>query len=389
MIQIMRKSSCFLLVGLLLAFALSLSAQEIRKETIKCPECEYVNDWSKDTCTKCRASLLVAKQNTMQKSQEAGTESKNDGGFDSAVNSEKDVTDEIAKSSQDESEEVIEKGPIDPKRLFNIPTAEVLNSLDVNLGGGSSFGVKREETRPFLAHIRIGLGGISEVEVSTLGVINQLSEGSGYIPTFAFKLKLFSEGKWRPAFAGSLRSSLWHVEEIDGVPVYGTVNFEKRLSTLYFVASKTFDDVSVHFGLSLNDLRIRTRDTATDAPISPDQTEIDSSGKDYHNKNIFGPFFGIQIKINPKTSLMMEVEPIAAYEFDETNPFVTEDNINVEWLGIAGVRFFFFDWLAVDAGVEYRSYYNGIGDAHIQTGLNITVSLPRIAKDLWDSRRDI
>ena len=383
MIQIMRKTSRFLLVGLLLAFALSLSAQEIRKEAVKCPECGYVNEWSEDICVKCQASLLGAKQKAMQKSQEAEARSRANGVCDTAVNSEKDVTNKIAQSSQEEPEKEIEKGPIDPRRLFVIPTAEVLNSLDVNLGGGYSFGVKQEETRPFLAHMRMGLGGVSEVEVSTLGIINQLSEGSGYIPTFAFKLKLFSEGKWRPAFAGSLRSSLWHVEEISGVPFYGTVNYEKRLSTLYFVASKTFQDVSVHFGLSLNDLRIRTRDTATGTPISPDQAEIDSSGKDYYNKNIFGPFLGIQIKINPKTSLMMEVEQIAAYEFDETNPFVTEDNISVEWMGIAGVRFFFFDWLAVDAGVEYRSDYNGIGDAHIQTGLNITVSLPRIAKDLW------
>lgn len=98
------------------------------------------------------------------------------------------------------------------------------------------------------------------------------------------------------------------------------------------------------------------------------------------------PFVGLRIELNPKTFLMIEAEQIASYEFDETIPFVSEDDINVEWMGIAGVRFFFFDWLALDTGVMYRSDYHGIGDAHIQAGLNVSLSLPKVAKSLWGER---
>ncbi len=42
----------------------------------------------------------------------------------------------------------IDEGPIDPHRLFIIPEAEVLRSMEVNIGGGSAFGVRKKESRP-------------------------------------------------------------------------------------------------------------------------------------------------------------------------------------------------------------------------------------------------
>ncbi|MGD8535906.1 MAG: hypothetical protein PVF66_08660, partial [Candidatus Aminicenantes bacterium] len=382
MIQIMKPTGRFLLISvLLLIFVLSSAAQETTMKTISCPDCGSVNEWSNDFCDNCWALLAGRKKESQEKNVEPEAKATANGRLNSSVNLEKNVKTRKGRSTQEESGEEAAKELVDPKRLFVIPIADVLRSLEVNLGGGTSFGVKKEETRPFLGHIRLGLGGVAEVELSTLGIINELSEGSPVIPTAAFKLRFISEGKWRPAVAAALRSSLWHTEERD-IPLMFPAKFQKRLSTLYLVASKTFNDVSVHAGLSVSDLRIRTT-TTMDDPLSPTQPEIDSTGKEYFNKNLFGPFVGLKVELNPKTFLMMELEQIAAYKFDETTFVVSEDDIDVEWMGITGVRFFFVNWLSLDAGVMFRSDYHGIGDAHIQAGLNICFSLSSIGKILW------
>jgi hypothetical protein len=356
MLKISKKIGKVSLGGvLLLAFVLSLSAQEATKKAVVSPESEHFNLWSNAFSINSSAFLMVAKA------------------WKNAENAVKAISQEEKKEEQLEP---VPKGPVDPRRLFVIPTAEVLHSLEVNFGGGSSFGVRKTEERPFLGHMRLGLGGVAEVEVSTLGIINRLSAGSASIPSAAFKLRFFPEGKLRPGFAGALVSSLWNSEE------RGMVKFERRLSTLYFVATKTFKQVSVHAGISINDLRIRTK-TLDDDLISPSPMEAETSDKDYFNKNLVGPFVGVRVELNPKTKLMIELEQVAEYKFNEADPTLSKDDISNRWMGIAGVRFFFFDWLALDTGVMYRSDYHGIGDAQISAGLNICLSLPRIFQSLW------
>jgi len=373
MFNITKKVGVFLFaLSLLLGLVLNSSAEEIAQKTRFCPKYDYNTIWPHSFCLNCGSMFKGSWEAT---GMDASKETSAFGLLEKAIRTRP------YQEAQEETGEEIEEGPIDPRRLFVIPVADVLRSLDVNLGGGSAFGVRKEETRPFLGHIRLGLGGVAEVELSTMGIINELAEGSASIPMAAFKLRFISEGKLRPAVAAALQSSLWDTEERDGIFPYGTVKFQKRLSTLYFVASKTFEKVSIHAGLSISDLRIRTLE-ADDTPISP----VSGATKDYFNKNLFGPFVGLRIELNPNTFLMMEAEQIASYEFDETIPFVSEDDINVEWMGIAGVRFFFFDWLALDTGVMYRSDYHGIGDAHIQAGLNISLSLPKIGRALWGER---
>jgi len=333
--------SSILTVLLILFFVLTGIAQEIPKQTIVCPRCGYVNDWSNDFCINCGYSLKEAKLARQKKP--------------------------VMK---------VFRGPIDPCRLFLIPTADVLGSLEISLGGGSIIGEMKEEKRPFLGRMSIGLGGVGEIEMSTVGIISGLAKGSAAIPTAAFKLKFFSERDKFPliGFAGALRSSLWHSEVRD------TVKFQKRIAVLYFAASKTFGPVSIHTGLSISDLRIRTRDARNDKFISPTPAEVKRTDKDYVNRNILRPFAGLKVKINPRTMFMLEYEYIPEYNFEEENPVVSEDKIDVIWMLIAGIRFFIFNWLPLDVGVLYRGDYHGIGDAHIQAGVNINLSLSKAAQ---------
>ena len=281
------------------------------------------------------------------------------------------------EESQQKKEGIFEyyNKPVDPQRLFIVPVAGVLGSMEINTGGGSLFGVSKTDKRPFLGHIRLGLGDVAEIALSTTGIINQLSDGTPSIPTAAFKLKFFSEGDKRPAFTGELRSSLWNSEV--RIDEFGNSwDFQKRVSTLFFVFSKTFNKVSLHSGLSINDLRIKTLNAETGELFSPGPEK--NKDKDYINRNIFSPFAGIRVEVNPKTLLMMEIQQIPKYEFDDNNPVLSKNNISMEWMMISGIRYYILNWLSIDTGVMYRSDYNGIGDAQIDAGIDFNIPLARV-----------
>ncbi|UCE17770.1 MAG: zinc ribbon domain-containing protein [Gemmatimonadota bacterium] len=368
MVNILKKMGVvFFVGGLLFTFVLSSSAQEAAKETITCPKCRHTNDWSNDFCINCGYSLKEAKA-TKKKAEEENLEAER--------TAKKALIPELQEEKPKETSVKIYEGPIDPCRLFLIPTAEVLNSLEISLGGGSIIGEMKEEKRPFLGRASIGLGDVAEIEASTIGMISGLAKGSAAIPTAAFKLKILPERDTFPyvGFAGALRSSLWHSEERD------TVKFQKRVSTLYFVGSKTFGALSLHLGTSISDLRIRTKYRHNNALLSPTPEQVEAWDKEYVNKNITRPFAGLRVEANPKTLLMIEFEYIPEYDFDEEDPTVTREQIEAVWMVIAGLRFFAFDWLPLDSGVMYRGDYHGIGDMHIHAGVNINLPLPKIVK---------
>jgi hypothetical protein len=397
----------------LLAAATTALPQIAAPQIIPCAACKNENDWANKFCIKCGAELATTKEvrlAELQREHEAKL----------AAARQRAVEDSLARARAKEAQLVMEmkaeqarleverkaneaemqkkmekvamarsqeerpkkpavkiyEGPVDPRRLFLIPTADVLGPLEVSLGGGSVIGEMKEERRPFLGRMSIGLGDVAEIEASTVGIVSGLAKGSAAIPTVAFKLKFIPERDKFPfaGIAGALRSSTWHSEQRE------KIKFEKRVSTLYFVASKTFGPVSVHSGLSINDLRIRTKNAVTGEFISPDPEEIKAKDRDYVNENLFSPFAGLRVEVNPRTSLMLEYESIPEYDFDEGNPAVDKGKIDEVWMIIAGVRYFVFDWLPLDTGVLYRGDYHGIGDMHIQAGLNVNLPLPRIAR---------
>jgi hypothetical protein len=98
---------------------------------------------------------------------------------------------------------------VDPPRLFSVPTAHVLGSKDIRLIGGGAFGVATSSS--FLGTVGLGLGDIAEVEFSTVGLVNNLTQASPSVPTSAFKLKLIPENflglTFFPTVAIGIRSS--------------------------------------------------------------------------------------------------------------------------------------------------------------------------------------
>jgi len=253
--------------------------------------------------------------------------------------------------------------PMRVSRLFTIPTANVLGSFRADLNAGGTFSAEKE--RGFLGRAAVGLGDVAEVELSTLSILNSLnSRPSGY-PTTAFKMRILGERANRPGLACMLRGTTdWH--DLDAV--HGSWNYiyyETRLTRLHLIASKTIRATSVHVGLGWVDVRVRGPFGATEGVESHEE-----------QTNLFAPFAGFAVQVNPLTLIMGEIETVPRYEFAANAS--RHPAVERAWSGVIGVRFFFTDWLATDAGVGYRSDFDGIADASIRAAATIMVPLNRI-----------
>lgn len=240
-------------------------------------------------------------------------------------------------------------------RLFTVPTADVLRSLDICLNGGGAFNAESE--RSFLGRAAIGLGDVAEVEFSTLSVLNALKTSSSSVPTSAFKMRVLSERGSRPALSWVLRGTTgWR--DI-GSPIPG-IDFRTRLTRLEVVASKSVGTVDVHAGVGWADIRVKDPGGYEGGPRWTGELK----------RNLFAPFAGISVPVNPRTTVMGEVDMVPRYDFGEG---LTEADAMIlyAWSGAAGVRFYFARWLSTDVGVIYRSDFDGLADATIRASANL------------------
>lgn len=272
---------------------------------------------------------------------------------------------------------------VDPSRLFSVPTANVLGSKDIRLIGGGAFGVATSSS--FLGTIGLGLGDIAEVEFSTVGLVNNLTQASPSVPTSAFKLKLVPENflglSFFPMLSIGIRSSAnwsdvqsersmilqnseWVMDDI------ASIGYNTRFTTLYGVTSIKLGRLSLHGGLDLTDVRVRD----TSVKYNFNSSYYDPNEK---QKNLIGGFAGFDFESNPQTKIMFEVKTISNYRFN-----VGKNEIEVEngYLAIGGIRFFFTKWFSIDTGVWYQSNYKGIADSQIRLGLNLFIPGGSIAK---------
>ncbi len=350
------------LLSLVLMFS-GAFAQEI--ETLICDECRTENAVTNSFCVNCGESLS-----------------------EEYARWQADV-----QSSELELRQFISER-IDPPRLFTIPAAKVLNSMDVRLTGGGAFGVATD--RSFLGTIGIGLGNIAEVEFSTVRMMTNITRGSSVFPTSAFKLLLIPENRWHiPTLAIAFRNSAnWSDVQSDSKVLEAdlcgdgfreagitSIGYETRFTTMYGVTSAHLWSMNIHAGLSLTDVRVQ--DLAVYSYINGDY--VDPQEK---QKNLVGGFFGFDIESNPQTKLMLELRTISNYQY---NVETREIDVSEAYLAIGGVRFFFNRWVSTDVGVWYQSTFRGIADLQIKLGLNLYLpggSIGDKVRQLSTSARD-
>lgn len=397
-------STVLFTIVVLLAFlfvATMLRSQALTPETIACSQCQHVNEWRYKFCVNCGIDLSAAKtaqlQELQRRNEAALAFAQSQARADSiaqvkeaerqrqAAPSASPKLDSIEATSPARAEtrrgdssvpttrpkqalpqwfkEALHE-PVLLPRLFNVPTAGVLGSLDLYFTGGGAFGIEKE--RNFLGRAGMGLGDIAEVEFATQAVINSLQRGSATVPTSAFKMQVLRERGALPAIAAALRGTTsW--QSLQGA--HANVSFETRLTKLYLVASKKRNAVSMHVGLGLTDVRVR----------HPQGWNFKKTNESELQGNLWAPFAGASIQANPKAQVLFEIEGLPAYNFSEGGSHGREAIKNI-WAGVIGVRFYFTNWIAADTGVRYRSDFDGIADANIQANLNMLLPLGKIRR---------
>lgn len=279
-----------------------------------------------------------------------------------------------------------------PSRLFSIPTADVLKSMEISVSGGGAFGV--EGGSALLRNFIIGLGSIAEVEFTNSGMTNQLTGKSEILPTSSFKVSLIPErykNRWYiPDIAVQLRSASWkslegnnyalrsdykaYSESIGG-NLHDISQVQKRFSILYLIVGKKIPDFG-NFQIGLSQTDVRTKGGYQTLYIESshlyDTVEIPEL-----KKSFLAPVAGFEIIANKNTHLMAEIQSIPLFDYDFQKERVA---ISKTWLGVAGVRFFISEWLSLDTGIKYQSEYKGIADAEIDIGINFVLPVGRLMK---------
>lgn len=338
-----------ILIFLIFIFGFNISSARSKPaQTLICSNCQTQNQFTSKYCLACGESL-EDEAREMQIIQQA--------------NYQKNVNFLIER--------------VEPPRLFNIPTARVLSSKDINLTGGGAFGVGTKQS--LLGTVGIGLGNIAEVEFSTMGLVNNIANGSPVVTTSAFKIKLIPDNflglRFFPTLAVAIRSSSdWKQVNSDekvirandawSASCISMINYATRFTILYGVSSLSFGPVSLHGGVSLTDIRIK--DTMieywNDYLHQYDPSEV--------QKNLIGGFAGAEISSNPQTKIMFEIETVSNWEY---NSEIDAVEVRQSYLFVGGVRFFFTKWLSVDTGVWYQDNFRGIADSQIKLGLNVLI----------------
>lgn len=274
-----------------------------------------------------------------------------------------------------------------PSKLFFIPAAKVLNSMEISLSGGNSYGV--EESSGLLARFGLGLGGVAEMEFSTQQVANQLTGEETRFPSRTFKVQIipqrFTNHWFVPNLSAQLKTTSWGSVVENSSQISAAVDeafrlnytdkslqslqLSTRFTTLYLIAGKDFGLGGINIGASLTD--VRTKEGG--------QWILDNNTwmHEYYRfpelqKNLLQPFGGLFINANETTQVMAEVSALPNYKY---NVEKKEIDITHAWVGIAGVRFFMFPWMSWDAGVRYISSFDGIADAEISISMNMILPL--------------
>jgi len=262
----------------------------------------------------------------------------------------------------------------EPPRLFIIPKAKTLRSLDVNLSGSATFASGEYD---FSGTGLVGLGDIAQFEISTLTTLTQVEEGKDELKTTpAAGLKFHLPGeKFYKDFSG-LAIAYRNTFGGEKTEQYLGKDFriKRQLADLFVVTSGGYstDDwrgVTVHVGADFIGSKL----------IVNDDNEF--------SKNFVTPFGGLEIWATNRAKLMFECEYLSLFDeekaaklVDEKGDAITESDIEAvidnvidrKLMMMFGVRFFFTQYVTTDVGLKYQEG-DSVTDIKIDTRLAVSI----------------
>lgn len=325
-----------LLVFLFVAFAAQTSpCQDVKSEPsvkIECQKCTTINNIDNKYCSECGNKLSFIKKKDIKSILESDVEYK-------------------------------------PGRLFSISTAEVLNSLDLSLLLGGSFGISNSDG--FLGTVSLGLGGFGNVEISTTSFIGSIFSETEQFPSVGLKILVLREENHLPGLSIGLKTNnKWNNSSSDNIAAQSpelsafglqSVSYDTRITTLYAAFSINYNPkTTLHAGLGLTDIRYKNVAgyfTSTGSYYYPD----------VQKKNVISVFGGMNLTLNDKTNFIFEIQSLPYLKADAKDGKINPSTVVV---GACGLRFKLMNNLLIDSGVRYQDNYKGLADAEIKVALN-------------------
>ena len=265
--------------------------------------------------------------------------------------------------------------------LFIAPTGRMLPSGMVSVALGGAFA--SQGGKEYLGLISVGLGGVAEFEFSTAHVVTNVFNSSAPIGTTSLKFLIYDSkaAGWFPDLVLALRSNRWSnvnggADDLTGPASPGggsgvsQIDFETHLTSLFLAAtSNPSPEIALHYGIGLEEVRIRSLNySGTNALSAP------GNARD----NTISFFAGVERTLNENTQSIIEVGGKPQIKFDKSLRSVKVEEL---WHIMGGVRFFVTRMIALDAGLKYRSDYDGLSEIEIRSGLTVGIDLQKSIVD--------
>lgn len=260
-----------------------------------------------------------------------------------------------------------------PGRLFSVQTADVINSLDLSLLLGGSFGLENSEG--FLGSLLFGLGGYGNVEINTTSILGSIFSKTENFTSIGLKLKLYQESRSFPGISVLLKTNNDWYNSINSeiqknapeLAYFGLkqISYDTRITHLIISISKKMSDFGrAHLAFGLGDLRYKNLQS-----IFVDRIVVD---KEIKKKNIFYLGLGIDLILSDITSLILEGQTIPYFKANPNSGLISPD---VRKVYSGGLRVVVSKWLLLDSGFRYQDNYNGLADTEIKIGLQAFVNV--------------
>lgn len=257
-------------------------------------------------------------------------------------------------------------------RIFSVSNANIMNSLDLSLFFGGSFGFT--DNTGFLGTLGLGLGGYGDVEISSESLLGSMFDSKENFTNIGMKIKILGENGKFPAVAiGIKTNNEWNSSSNDsefirtqegGLYSEGlrSANYDSRMTSVYATVGKTFNSrLVLNAGIIVSDLRYKN------VYVIFNEGGSFFAQENQEKKMVINFFGGFEYPLNNRTILMFEVQ---SFPYLKVNTNDGTLNPSRRIVSVAGLRFFISKWLLLDSGIRYQDNYNGLAEAEIRLGLN-------------------
>ena len=256
-------------------------------------------------------------------------------------------------------------------RLYTNPTGRIPASGVVNGAFGGAFA--SQGGREFSGLATAALGGVLEFGFYSSHIITNILDDATPASMIILKFSVFQpklESRLPHAMV-ALCSNNWTRIKGSGGDLTGPasinisiegVELNAHLTSLYLSLTSVLSPFySVHGGVVLHDLRTKDLNYvgATGEPGNMKETAVE----------VFG---GVEHKMNETTHSIFEFGSKPKIKFSQD---MHKLSVQYIWQIIAGMRFFFVRYTALDVGVRYRDDYSGLADTEIMLGLNLGIDV--------------